>query len=107
MGRAREWLGSLRIGSRIMPFGEALRLRSKVMHAKQSSWAAFRAECVRLVRHETTCQGRRPKRSPREAEVIVDRAWVGAARTRAESMASRRRMYMRAVDTVNRALILE
>merc|ERR1719310_765600 len=71
--RAPQWLGTCGdIASPVMALGDALRLQSRLLRAKHTSWKALRAEWVALMRSERRV--RIKMRSLEEAQAIADTA---------------------------------
>merc|ERR1712178_197148 len=51
MGRAEEWLGrDVHITSPVMVLADALKLQSRILKARQTSWEELRAEWIKLMR---------------------------------------------------------
>lgn len=76
--RASQWLGSIRLSSPVLPLQQALRLRARLLRARQTSWQAFREECIPLLQQDRRCYGKSWQLSFMEASHILDRAWANA-----------------------------
>jgi hypothetical protein len=105
--RASEWIGAARISSPTMSFPNAIRLRSRLLQAKRSSWQEFRAECVSLLQREKTFQGRARKRTLHEAEAFTDRAWTSAKLKRDWMDARRSNLLRQLVRSIKAKLDVE
>lgn len=105
--RATQWIGSARISSPTLPFETAIRLRSRLLRSKQSSWQSFRAECIALWQGERCFHGKRSRRTPQEAEAMAEKGWANAASRRLNTEARQRRLLNKAVRRVAAVLELE
>jgi len=71
--RADEWIGrSATITSPVMPLKDAVTLHSRLLAARQTSWAQLRTEWVPLMRQ--TQHARRQKLTLAQAEAMAERA---------------------------------
>lgn len=79
--RARQWLGTTWVNSPVLSLQKAVHWRSRLLRARQGSWVEFRAAWIELMLERGILGpcNRRPLRSFKEAETVVDEAWLRAA----------------------------